>query len=137
MSEKKNYLAEGEAVPEIKIHITGWCYGKDNERVELNQEHTGQGLTFFVHADEKMACSALGISNGMDEIGIIDALIEMWGPERYRMAHAMANAMRAAKNPESDQSIADAIIDMLKKQMEKHGCCGESEDTAGVSEADA
>ena len=137
MSEKRNYLAEGKAMPEIKIHITGWCYGEDNERVEIDQECTGRGLVAFVCADEKMNSSVMGATNGMDEISIISALIETWGPERYRMVHAMANAMHTAKNPESDQNIAGAIVDMLKKQMEKHGCCGKDEDAAGVSETDA
>lgn len=137
MSEKKNYLPDGKAMPEIKMHVTGWCYGENKERVELNQEYTGRGLAAFVCVDEKMNCLTLGATNSMDEIGIINALIEMWGPERYRMAHAMANAIRAAKNPESDRSIADAIVDMLKKQMEKHECCGKNEDAAGASEADA
>lgn len=137
MSEKKNYLAKGQAMPEIKIHVTGWCYGEDNERVEIDRECTGYGLVAFAYADGKINGSVVGATNRLDEIGIINALIETWGPERYRMAHAMANAMHTAKNPESDQNIAGAIVDMLKKQMEKHGCCGKDEDAAGVSEADA
>ena len=115
----KRFNKDEFEMPQLKVHITGWAYNENKERVEVDDIVEGHHATALVSTDDAMKSANYGAVNGHDEILMVKCLIEAIGLARYRMAHAIAMAITAAENGGNENDIGEAIAGKLFEMLNK------------------
>lgn len=135
------------AMPELKVHITGWTYDENNERQKVDVTFEGRSVFAFVTDDKGVRGAAMGVSSGRDHAHVIRALIDQIGRKHYRIAHALANAMIDAEERKDGRAegLGQLVADMLQGAIEKaaaaeaeaerraRGDCAGADNEAGAS----